>query len=47
MLSRYPMTTVTTSKYEEIMTIEENSSPATTKRIKESQDAIENLKKSY
>jgi transposase InsO family protein len=45
MLSRYPMTAVTTSKYEEIMTIEENSFPATTKRIKESQDAIKNLEK--
>jgi RNase H-like domain found in reverse transcriptase len=45
MLSCYPMTTVTTSKYEEIMTIEENSFPATTKRIKESQDAIKNLEK--
>jgi hypothetical protein len=46
MLSHYPMTSTTTPKYEEIMTIEEYSFPATTLRIKNLQDAIGNFEKS-
>ena len=43
MLSRYPMTPVTTSKYEEITTLDNNFFPATSENLKQSQDTIKGL----
>jgi hypothetical protein len=40
----YPMTPVTTSKYEEITTLDNNFPPATSKYFKLSQDTIKGLK---
>ena len=45
MLSRYPMTNVGTSDYEEITTLDDSAFPATNKNIKLSQDSIPDLQK--
>jgi RNase H-like domain found in reverse transcriptase len=43
MLSQYVMTPVTTSKYEEITTLDNNFFPATSANLKQSQDTIKGL----
>ena len=45
MLSCYPMTSVDTSTYEEITTLQDSSFPATTINIKQSQDFLPELHK--
>jgi Integrase zinc binding domain len=42
-LSRYPTTSVESSNYEEVTTLQDSSFPATTYNIKKSQDFIPNL----
>jgi hypothetical protein len=44
-LSQYPMIPVTTSKYEETMTLDNNCFPATSEHIKQSQVMIEGVEK--